>query len=317
LGLGSTVTWAEFKVTNKKPVLIGWCSQYGIMPLLAFIFAKIFDFPTVTTIGLLLVGIAPGGTSSNLFTYWSHGNLPLSMVLVIFNTICSFFMFPLLVVIYIESSYHSDTIKIDFPNIVYALLVVLVPILIGIAIRHVNTTRKYRDKFIWQWIEVCTSVLGALFVAVPLIVGIIQNTHLFSSSYKLWIASIIYEPLGCWLGYLFSRLAGLSKKDARTIALQTGIQNGTLVIAIISLTFSDLTVQNDCLLFPLFYSFWYIINSVWITTLLRWIATKERDTEASKSGVESSKSGADTSSSPTAFTKLEIQSPSTSAGSPN
>jgi len=288
LGLGATLTWTDFKKTKPKQVLVGWCCQFGIMPLLAFIFAKVCAFELEVSIGMVLIGIAPGSTSSNLFTYWSNGNLSLSIVMVITNTISAFFMFPLLVLIYIDTEYYSTAVKIDFLNIVLALLVVLIPVSIGVVCRHLNQVKKFREKFLWEWLEKITSAIGALFVVVPLVFGIIQNSSLFSLGPGIWFSALLLEPFGCFIGYWVTILCGLSKQDARTIALQTGIQSATLVIAIISLTFTNQAVQDKCLIFPLFYSFWYIINSCWITLFLRRLARDDKSVpEVKKDALDS------------------------------
>jgi BASS family bile acid:Na+ symporter len=272
LGLGATLTWADFKKTTRKQIIVAWCCQYGVMPLLSFIFAKMFQFDLEVTIGMILVGCAPGSTSSNIWVYWSNNNLSLSVVIVIINTIFAFGMFPLLVLIYVDIDYYSAKVQIDFVNITLALLIVLIPVAIGVYLRYLNPKRMWREKYLWQWLEKFTSGLGALFVIVPLVVGIIQNKSLFSESGKMWVASIIFQPLGCLIGYWLTIATGLPKVDARTISLQTGIQSATLVIAIISLTFPDKYTQDRCLIFPLFYSFWYIINSGWLTVLFHRLA---------------------------------------------
>jgi len=190
-------------------------------------------------------------------------------------------MFPILVLLYINTSYSSASITIDFVNIVLALLVVLVPIAIGVYFRYVNTETKCAGGYLWEWLEKLTSALGGIFVLVPLVIGIIQNQYLFSESWKMWVASVLYQPVGSLLGYVAAILCGLSKKDSRTVALQTGIQNGTLVLAILYLSDS----QSRSLVFPLFYSFWYIIHSVLITILFRYISSTEPHDDANVSPV--------------------------------
>ena len=82
LGLGASTQVDDFKKALATPqaVCIGLCSQYLLMPAIAFALAKIFGLSELSAVGVILVGCSPGGTTSNLFTYWSGGNVALSIV---------------------------------------------------------------------------------------------------------------------------------------------------------------------------------------------------------------------------------------------
>ena len=84
MAMGATLTLDEFRCVlreKKKGVVVGWCCQFGIMPLLSYGFAKAAGFGTLTSVGLVLCGCAPGGSTSNLFTYWARGDLALSITM--------------------------------------------------------------------------------------------------------------------------------------------------------------------------------------------------------------------------------------------
>jgi predicted Na+-dependent transporter len=83
LGMGASLTWRDFLIAFRKPkgVLVGLLCQYGIMPLLAFLLAKALGLSPGLTVGLILMGCMPGGTTSNIFTYFSKAVLALSIIL--------------------------------------------------------------------------------------------------------------------------------------------------------------------------------------------------------------------------------------------
>lgn len=79
-GMGLTLKPNDFKVVFSRPkdVVIGCIAQFTVMPLLAFCLTKVFNLPTELAIGVILVGTCPGGTSSNVMTYLSGGDVALS-----------------------------------------------------------------------------------------------------------------------------------------------------------------------------------------------------------------------------------------------
>eukprot|EP01043_Picozoa_sp_COSAG02_P014816 COSAG02_NODE_617_length_19476_cov_158.404913_9_plen_194_part_00 len=96
MAMGATLTLDKFRDVfreKKKGVIVGWCCQFGIMPLLSYVFAKVAGFTTLTSVGLVLCGCAPGGSTSNLFTYWAKGDLALSITMSTCSTAAAIAMY--------------------------------------------------------------------------------------------------------------------------------------------------------------------------------------------------------------------------------
>ena len=76
-GMGLTLKLEDFKLvfTRPKDILIGCIAQFTIMPILAFVLGKVFDLDVALLAGVVLVGTCPGGTSSNVITYLSKGDV--------------------------------------------------------------------------------------------------------------------------------------------------------------------------------------------------------------------------------------------------
>lgn len=266
-GLGATVELHmvhEIFKSHKRALIVGFSAQFGFMPLIAYFFASVLDVDPLVAVGMILVGSCPGGVTSNLLTYYAKGSVALSIVMSSFSTLCSLFMLPLLTLIYVQGALDlGDDISIPFSNIVQALLLAIVPAALGILLRAKKP----------QWAgkaETAGSVLGGLFILAALVVGILDNPDLFvpANFPNVWIAGVFYQPIGCAFGFFVARTAKLPRAEQRAVCLETGVQNFVLAIAIATLSFEGCT-RRVVLTFPLVATFWYLINSVWITVLLR------------------------------------------------
>ena len=98
LGMGASLTFKDFAIAFLKPagILVGFVCQYGIMPFLGYAMALLLGLPSALAIGLILMGCMPGGTTSNIFTYFSKGALALSIMMTICSTLAAVLMVPLL-----------------------------------------------------------------------------------------------------------------------------------------------------------------------------------------------------------------------------
>jgi bile acid transporter len=271
LGLGATTTYDDFRMALSKPkaIGIGFTSQYCFMPLLAFALSQIFTLKESFAIGVILVGASPGGTTSNIFTYWGKGDLALSITMSFFSNCAAFFMLPLLILLLIKTALGAS-IQIPWANIFISLLLIVVPCLLGLSVRHYNTETKMFGKLIWEWMELLTTVVGFIFFLAALVsVLYIYHEDLRNAPWEMWLIASIMEPAGALFGYFFAKWVKLSRKDARTIGIETGVQSFTLTIAIITLSF-DGDERDDALLFPILYGVMYIVNSVWIILFLRY-----------------------------------------------
>jgi len=262
LGLGATSTTDDFRSALAKPkaVGIGFASQYLFMPVFAYTLCLIFGVSDYVSIGCVLVGASPGGTTSNMFTYWSQGDVALSITMSLMSTIAAFFMMPFWIWLLVVVAFDSDA-EIPFVNIFVSLLLIIIPTCGGLAIRHRNTEMKIYGKFIWQWIEIATTVFGVAFLVAAFTLSIVIYSDIFASTpWTVWVMAILLQPTGCLFGYWVSRFAGMTLKDQRTISLETGVQSFTLTIAVINLTFSG-DVLKKALMFPLAYGMLYFGNS--------------------------------------------------------
>ncbi len=278
LGMGASLTFKDFAIALRKPqgIVIGLLCQYGIMPLLAFLIARSLALPPAYAVGLILMGCMPGGTTSNIFTYFSKGTLSLSILMTISSTLVAIVMVPLTLAFY--SSGIEGQWQIPRENVIQVLVVLLVPTVIGIALRKWSANAG-------AVIEMIGGLLGVFVILFLIGSWVPRNWQLLlDTGFPVYAGSIGLGLAGFTLGYGLSRLLRLDARRARTIALETGIQNGPLAVLIVVLSFAG-TQQQEVLLIPVLYSLFIVVTSSAVTVWFRRITTREeRARDAAKIG---------------------------------
>ena len=270
LGMGASLTFKDFRIAFKKPqgILVGLLCQYGIMPFLGYALALVLGLPPALAIGLILMGCMPGGTTSNIFTYFSKGALALSIMMTICSTLVAVAMVPLLLSFYSGLSGLPTEYKVPAANVAQVLVVLIVPTLIGLFLRKWNAN-------VGATIELVGGALGIFVILFLLVTWVPRNHQLLASTpWPVYAAAIGIGLVGMALGYALSLLLRQDPRRSRTIALETGIQNGPLGILIVVLTFKD-ELQQQVLLIPVLYSLFIVLTSTAVTLWFRGITTRE------------------------------------------
>ena len=268
LGMGASLTFKDFAIALRRPVgiLVGVVCQYGAMPLLAFLLATALKLPPPYAIGLILMGCMPGGTTSNIFTYFSKGTLSLSILMTMSSTLLAIVMVPLTLAFY--SSGIEGQWQIPRENVIQVLVVLLVPTVLGIGLRKWNAN-------VGAVVEMVGGALGVAVILFLVITWVPRNWQLLlNTGFPVYAGSIGLGLLGFTLGYGLSRLLRQDFRRSRTIALETGIQNGPLAVLIVVLSFTG-AQQQEVLLIPVLYSLLIVLTSSAVTVWFRRITTRE------------------------------------------
>jgi len=270
LGMGSSLTFKDFRIAFRRPqgVLVGLLCQYGIMPFLGYTLAVALGFPPALAIGLILMGCMPGGTTSNIFTYFSKGTLALSILMTICSTLVAVLMVPILLALYSGLVGLPAEYQVPPGDVLRVLVLLIVPTIIGIALRQ-------RSPNAGATIELIGAVLGVV-VILFLIVTWVPRNHLLlaTTAGDVYFAVIGLGLIGMALGFMLARLLRQDRVRSRTIALETGIQNGPLAVLIVLLTFQG-RLQQEVLLIPVLYSLFIVLTSTAVTVWFRRISTRE------------------------------------------
>ena len=267
LGMGASLTLKDFTLALKRPygLVIGLTAQYGIMPFGAFALAFTLPLSEPIIIGLLIMGCMPGGTTSNIFTYVSKGNLALSVLMTVNSTVFGVILIPLLLILYARGL----NIEIPTSNIVATLVILLVPVAIGMGIRKLNAN-------VGALVELAGSALGIFFIVFLMVSWVPANWQfLLTTPLPVFASAIGIGLLGIAIGYVFAAALRLHPRNARTIALETGIQNGPLAVALVVLTFSG-QQQQEILAVPVLYSLFIVITASILTIWFRKIDARSQ-----------------------------------------
>lgn len=271
-GLGAGLTPRDFRLAARRPwgLIIGFVTQFGIMPLLAYGLIVLFlfqlepEYALPVAIGALLMGCVPAGTTSNIFTYFSKGNLALSVIMTTNSTLWAILMTPVLLVIYGSLIFPENAdLQIPIVNIVVTLATLLIPVVGGMVLRRYSAN-------IGAVMELLGGFFGLFFIVFLMATWVPRNWALLTSTpWQTYIVAIGLGLFGIMIAYLLARAIRVHPMNARTIGLETGIQNGPLAIAIVLLTFSGNPDIGLILIVPALYSLFIVIVATFVTIAFR------------------------------------------------
>ncbi|SIQ30481.1 bile acid:Na+ symporter, BASS family [Rhizobium sp. RU33A] len=270
LGMGASMTWRDFFIAFRKPkgILVGLLSQYLIMPFLGYALAIILGLPAGMAAGLILIACMPGGTTSNIFAYFSKGVLALSIMMTTVSTLVAVVTVPFLLSFYSGLAGLGGDYVIPAGNVAQVLVVLLVPTVLGMFLRKMNAN-------VGATIEMIGSLLGVVVILFLIASWVPRNYQmLLDTPFPVYIAAVGIGLTGMLLGYWLARALRQDSNRARTISLETGIQNGPLAALIVTLSFTGIQ-QQEVLFIPILYSLFIVITSSFITMLYRRSATAE------------------------------------------
>ncbi|KML43632.1 bile acid:sodium symporter family protein [Cytobacillus firmus] len=238
-GMGLTLKAVDFKIifTKPLPVLIGVCAQFIIMPLVAFVIAKLLNLPAELAAGLVLLGCVPGGTASNVMVYLAKGNVPLSIAMTSVSTLLAPIMTPLILLLLAGQWMPVDAVAM-FMSIVQ---VIIVPIVLGLAIK----------KFFPAAVEKSLTVLPLISVAaiITIVAAVVSGNSatIAASGLLIFTAVMLHNGFGLLLGYFAGKVLGQDEVNRRAIAIEVGMQNSGLGVALATAHFGPLAALPSVL----------------------------------------------------------------------
>lgn len=229
-GMGLTLKTEDFKVvfTRPKDLCIGFLLQYTVMPISAFVLAKLFGLPADLALGVILVGCCPGGTASNVITYVAGGDVPLSVGMTIVSTILAPVCTPVLVYLLAGSWVEVSLVTM----MVSVVKVVLVPVLLGILIYRLFPKQIDAVRDLLPLISVIAIVM--------IISGIVGSNaeKIVSCGALVMVVVAIHNIIGLGLGTGVAKLLKLEEKKVTAIGIEVGMQNSGLAISLATANFA-------------------------------------------------------------------------------
>jgi len=223
-GMGATLTPRDFAAVVRRPALLGLGAalQFGGMPAIAWGVARVLGLPAELAAGLVLVGSCPGGTASNVICYLARADVALSITLTAFSTLLAIVATPLLTDLWV-----GTRVEVDVPGMIASIFrIVLLPVALGVTVNTWLGARIAAAK------EVLPLASVAAIVLVIAIVVALSHERLAELSGLLLLAVVLHNGAGLLLGYAVPALLGMPEAQRRTLAIEVGMQNSGLAVAL-------------------------------------------------------------------------------------
>ncbi len=236
-GMGLSLTLADFKrvFLFPKAIFIGLCCQIILLPLIGYTLAITLQLSPTTAIGLMLLAACPGGPTSNMLTYLAKGDLALSVSLTAVASLLTIVTIPIVVQFALETfSDESQAISVDALTMVKQLLIIVViPVTVGMWVKH--TFQKFAARM-----EKSVKIASAI-IFVLVVVGITYSIRDVFVSYlsEAGLPAILLNVSTMTVGFGLAVLFKLSRPQAISISIETGIQNATLAITLATIALNN------------------------------------------------------------------------------
>ena len=230
-GMGLTLKANDFKVVFSRPkdVIVGCIGQFTIMPLLAFLLAKLFHLPTELAVGVILVGTCPGGTSSNVMTYLAKGDVALSVGMTSVSTILAPFLTPLLTYML-----AGQTVDVDMMSMFLSIVkVVILPIVLG------GLIQKFFSSLTEKLVKILPLVSVTAIVAIVAAVVSANAAKIMTSGALILAVVILHNCCGYGLGYAIGKVLKLDMAKCKAVAIEVGMQNSGLATSLAATHFAQ------------------------------------------------------------------------------
>ncbi|HAA87124.1 MAG TPA: bile acid:sodium symporter [Verrucomicrobiales bacterium] len=227
LGLG--LKGHDFSRVLKFPVAfgVGLANQIVLLPLVALGLAYAFGLESIFAVGLMILAMCPGGVTSNILTKIAGGNAPLSISLTAITSLLSILTVPLLVAFSVNHFMGKDAPPVDVTRLGLTMfLITAVPVMIGMAFTAKSPT------LVEKIAPVVSRTAVALFVLI-IVAALANNWGTFSSNLgTLGPVAVLLNIVMLILGLGSAKILKLDHRNATTISIESGVQNGTLAIAV-------------------------------------------------------------------------------------
>lgn len=257
-GMGLTMKPKDFAIVFTKPkeIIIGCAAQFTIMPALAFLLSRVFNLDAALTAGVVLVGTCPGGTASNVITYFSKGDVALSVGMTSVNTLLAPIFTPAITYLLLRTTVSVDVISM-FLTIVE---VIIVPIGLGFVI----------NKFFGKFTEKAAKLLPMVStIAICIIIGSVishNSEKILTTGAIVFTVVILHNLLGFACGFGLGKLLKLTPPKTKALSIEIGMQNSGLASSLAGTAFPDLAMATVP---GAIFSVWHNISGAFLAAIYR------------------------------------------------
>lgn len=229
LALGLTLTVADFKraATLRKPLLVALVCQSLLLPTLCLMIAEAFHLEPPLAVGLMLMAATPGGTTANLLSHLFNGDLALNLTLTAINAVLSIVALPAILAVSMTWFIGEGRfLPLQFDKFLGVIGMVLVPIAIGVAIRHRLPELARRLQKPVRILAITLLVLAVLSAVAGGRTTLWHNLGLLSGAVTAFCA------VSLTVGYLAPRLMRLAPRQAIAVSLEVGMHNAVVAMGV-------------------------------------------------------------------------------------
>jgi len=229
-GLGLSLKTADFKAVFNRPkaITIGLFGQLIILPIIAFIIANSLNMPPELAVGLIIIALAPGGATSNMFTYLAKGDVSLSVSLTAIVSIITPLTIPFFTLLSMNY-FMQDTAEFNIPlakTIIQLLVITIIPIGLGMFIHAKWVSIANKMELFFKYFSIIFLVLIIALILLK------NKDSMLDYFIQAGLATLALNVSVLVIGYLIAKQAKLSKPKSISIGYEVGIQNGTLALVV-------------------------------------------------------------------------------------
>jgi sodium/bile acid cotransporter 3/5 len=215
------------------PVILGVVTQFFLMPFCGFLLSQILALPEAQAFGFVMTCTCPGGGGGYLFALLLEGDVTLAILMTCTSTLFALIMMPVNSYLYsrilgLSGIFHAPTFKI-----VSTLLFILIPISVGIVIKH---RIPEKANLLERIIRPLSFILMFAGIYLTFRMG---SVFLRIASLEVLLLGLLVPALGLSFGYGFAKVCLLPFPVCKTVAIESGMLNSFLALAIIQLSFSQ------------------------------------------------------------------------------
>ena len=226
LGLGLTSNDFLRVLKQPKDFLVGLISQIILLPIIAFILVKIWPISSEIAIGVMIIAAAPGGVTSNILTSFAKGDVALSISLTAIISLLSVITVPFVIIASLNLL-NLDNIVQDVSLISMALsmfLIVTVPVIFGMSIR------KFASNAAISFETTAKKISIFLFILVLIGAILAERNNVISYFAQAGLITLLLNVIMMFLAFYVAQFLGSGSAQKKCIAIECGLQNGTLAI---------------------------------------------------------------------------------------
>ncbi|MBQ0119843.1 MAG: bile acid:sodium symporter family protein [Bacteroidales bacterium] len=259
--------------TQPKSVILGVVCQLVLLPLFTFCLALAFgdSISWTMAMGMILVASCPGGNISNFMSNLSKANVELSVSLTAISTALAVFMTPFNFWLYGNLYLHFTDVTEEVPTLVIPLWDVFktIFILLGVPLGLGILTSRLLPKFAikmkkpFQWFSI-------VFFVAMVVLSFIGNIDAFLKCIKyIFLVVLIHNAVCLCVGFFTGTIFKVSRKDRRTLTIETGIQNSGLGLVLLLGTslFANFPPHGGMLVITAWWGIWHIISGFTVSYL--------------------------------------------------